>query len=111
MTLLTVLILFSSVSFLGYGVAYFVSPNMKAEFKCFGLGRVGLIAIVFELLGATGLLLGLRSYPILLVSSGGLALLMFLAVATRLRMRDGLLVSLPLVFYMLLNAYIFTSAR
>ncbi|RZK34588.1 MAG: hypothetical protein EOO61_13325 [Hymenobacter sp.] len=111
MSLFTSSVWFSSLSFLGYGVAYFVSPNMKNEFKRFGLARVGLVAIVFELLGATGLLVGLHSHPILLLSSGGLALLMFLAVATRLRMKDSLLVSLPSVFYLLLNAYIFVSAQ
>ncbi|MFD1468339.1 DoxX family protein [Hymenobacter caeli] len=110
MHLLTALILISSLSFLGYGVAYFVSPNMKNEFRRFGLGRVGIVAIIFELLGAVGLLVGLRSNPVLLFASGGLALLMFLGVAVRLKMKDSFLVSLPALFYMLLNAYIFAKA-
>lgn len=110
MTLRLALILISSLSFLGYGAAYFISPNMKNEFRRFGLGRVGLLAIVFELLGAVGLLVGLRNSTILLISSGGLALLMFLGVAVRLRVKDSLLVSLPALFYMLLNAYIFAEA-
>lgn len=110
MSLFVGLVLFSSLSFLGYGVAYFVSPHMKAEFERFGLSRVGLIAIIFELLGAVGLLVGLRSTPILLVSSGGLALLMLLGVATRLRAKDHLRVMLPALFYMALNAYLFASA-
>jgi len=110
MTLLLALILISSLSFLGYGVAYFILPNMKNEFRRFGLGRVGLLAIIFELLGATGLLMGLQNNAILLISSGGLALLMFLGVAVRLKMKDSLLVSLPALFFMLLNAYIFAKA-
>lgn len=110
MRLFTVLVLVSSLSFLGYGVAYFVSPNMKNEFKRFGLGKLGLVAIIFELLGAVGLLVGLRSYPILLISSGGLALLMFLGVVYRIKMKDSLLVSLPALFFMLLNAGIFAWA-
>lgn len=110
MTLLLALILISSLSFLGYGVAYFISPNMKNEFRRFGLGRVGLLAIIFELLGATGLLVGLHNNAILLISSGGLALLMFLGVAVRLKMKDSLLVSLPALSFMLLNAYIFAKA-
>ncbi|AWM33252.1 hypothetical protein DDQ68_10955 [Hymenobacter nivis] len=110
MYLLTVLTLFSSLSFLGYGVAYFISPNMKEEFKRFGLERVGLIAIIFELLGAVGLLVGLRINPILLIASGGLAVLMFLGVAIRIKVKDGLLVSLPALSFMLLNAYIFVKA-
>ncbi|WP_211320265.1 DoxX family protein [Hymenobacter nivis] len=95
---------------MGYGVAYFISPNMKEEFKRFGLERVGLIAIIFELLGAVGLLVGLRINPILLIASGGLAVLMFLGVAIRIKVKDGLLVSLPALSFMLLNAYIFVKA-
>ncbi|GAB3635756.1 hypothetical protein GCM10027422_13460 [Hymenobacter arcticus] len=110
MYLFTALVLVSSLSFLGYGIAYFVSPNMKNEFKRFGLGKLGLVAIIFELLGAVGLLVGLRSYPILLISSGGLALLMFLGVVYRIKLKDSLLVSLPALFFMLLNAGIFAWA-
>ncbi|TPG67404.1 DoxX family protein [Hymenobacter nivis] len=110
MSLLTVLILVSSLSFLGYGVAYFMSPNMKAEFKRFGLEKEGIIAIVFELLGAVGLLVGLKYNIILLISSGGLALLMFLGVGIRIKVKDGLLISLPAFAFMLLNAYIFAKA-
>ncbi len=110
MHLLTVLILVSSLSFLGYGIAYFMSPNMKEEFRRFGLEGVGLIAIIFELLGALGLLVGLKYNLILLISSGGLALLMFLGVAVRIKVKDSLLVSLPAFSFMLLNAYIFVKA-
>jgi hypothetical protein len=110
MRLLTVLILVSSLSFLGYGIAYFVSPTMKEEFKRFGLEKAGIIAIVFELLGALGLLVGLKYNLILLISSGGLALLMFLGVAVRIKVKDGLLVSAPAFSFMLLNAYIFAKA-
>ncbi|AMJ66784.1 hypothetical protein AXW84_16160 [Hymenobacter sp. PAMC 26628] len=110
MYLFIVLVLVSSLSFLGYGIAYFVSPAMKDEFKRFGLEGLGLVAIIFELLGAVGLLVGLKYNLILLISSGGLALLMFLGVAVRIKVKDGLLVSLPALSFMLLNAYIFAKA-
>lgn len=110
MQLFIALVLVSSLSFLGYCLAYFTSPHMKEEFRRFGLEKVGLVAIIFELLGAVGLLVGLKVYPILLISSGGLALLMFLGVIFRLRAKDGLLVSLPALFFMLLNAGIFVWA-
>jgi hypothetical protein len=32
MPLLEILIIFSSLSFLGYGIAYFTTTNMKSEF-------------------------------------------------------------------------------
>ena len=80
---------------------------MKSEFKRFGLEKLGALTAVLELLGAFGLLVGLRFHPLLLVSAGGLAILMLLGVAVRIKMRDSLLISLPATFYMLLNAYIF----
>ena len=107
MTLLTVLILFSSLSFLGYGIAYFITPQMKIEFKRFGLEKVGALTAMLELLGAVGLLVGLKFPVILIVASGGLSLLMLLGVGVRIKMKDSLLISLPALFYMLLNFYIF----
>jgi uncharacterized membrane protein YphA (DoxX/SURF4 family) len=102
-----VLIVISSVSFMIYGIAYFTTPQMKTEFKRFGLKKVGALTAILELLGAVGLLVGLKFLPILLISSGGLALLMFLGVIVRIKVKDNLLVTLPALFYMLLNAYIF----
>lgn len=107
MRLLQILILLSSLSFLAYGVAYFKSPNMKSEFKRFGLEKVGLLTVILEIVGAIGLLVGLQINPILVIASGGLATLMLLGVLVRLKMKDGLWVSLPALFFMLLNFYIF----
>ena len=107
MNLITILILISSLSFLGYGIAYFISPQMKSEFKRFGLEKVGTLTAVLELLGAVGLLVGLKIHLILLISAGGLALLMFLGVAVRVKNKDSLWISLPATFFMLLNFYIF----
>jgi hypothetical protein len=107
MSLLNVLILISSLSFLGYGIAYFISPQMKNEFKRFGLEKVGTLTAVLELLGAAGLLIGLKVPLILLMSAGGLGLLMFLGVAVRVKVKDSLWISLPALFFMILNFYIF----
>ena len=107
MLLLQLFILFSSLSFLGYGITYFKSPHMKSEFKRFGLEKVGTLTVIFEIIGGLGLLVGLVNNPILLISSGGLATLMFLGVMVRIKMKDSLWVSLPALGYMLLNSYIF----
>jgi DoxX-like family len=107
MDLITILILFSSLSFMGYGIAYFTSPNMKIEFKRFGLEKVGTLTAVLEILGAVGLLVGLKVPIILSVAAGGLALLMLLGVATRIKVKDSLWITLPALFYMLLNTVIF----
>ena len=110
MTLLNILIVISSVSFLLYGISYFTTTNMKIEFKRFGLEKFGALTAMLEILGALGLLLGIRFLPLLLVSSGGLTLLMFLGVLVRIKMKDSLLISTPATIYMLLNAWIFYLA-
>jgi len=103
--LLTVCILISSLSFLSYSISYFISPHIKNEFKRFKLERLGLLTIILEILGAIGLLVGLIFKPILLISSGGLALLMVFALLVRIRSKDSLRVSLPAIFFIALNSY------
>lgn len=107
MNLLTMLIVISSLSFMGYGIAYFSSTKMKSEFKRFGLEKAGALTAILEIVGALGLLLGLKIHLILLVSAGGLAVLMLLGVAVRIKVRDPLWVTLPALFFMILNVYIF----
>ena len=107
MNLLIILILISSLSFIGYGIAYFKSPQMKSEFKRFGLEKVGILTAVLEIVGAIGLLIGLKMQLILLISAGGLAILMFLGVAVRIKVKDSLWKTLPALFFMILNSCIF----
>ena len=106
MNFLNVLIFFSAASFLIYGIAYFVSTNMKNEFKRFGLEKFGPLTAILELTGALGLFIGIQNHTILILASGGLALLMLLGVCVRIKIKDSLLVSLPAFFYFVLNLYI-----
>lgn len=108
--ILKALILISSLSFLGYSISYFTSSHMKREFERFNLKKFGPLVILFEVLGSIGLLVGIYYSPILLVSSGGLTTLMFLGVATRFKVKDSLRVTLPALFFMILNAVIFFLA-
>ena len=107
MSSIKILTLISCISFLVYGIAYFTSPHMKNEFRRFGLEKQGLLIAILQLTGAFGLIVGLILKPILLISSGGLAILMFLGLVVRLKVRDSLWVTSPAIFYMLLNSYIF----
>jgi len=107
MSFLNILILFSSLSFMVYGIAYFTSPHMKNEFRRFGLEKLGSLTAILELTGAIGLTVGIMLNYILLISSGGLAILMFLGVVVRLKIRDSFWATSPALFYMLLNSYIF----
>jgi hypothetical protein len=83
---------------------------MKNEFKRFKLEKLGLLTIVLEFLGATGLLLGLKFTPILTLASLGLAVLMLLGLLVRIKLKDGIWLSLPAAFYMGLNTYIFLES-
>lgn len=80
---------------------------MKNEFKRFGLEKFATLTGVLELLGGIGMLAGLKFSFILLISSGGLALLMLLGFGVRLKIKDGFWLSMPSLFFMLLNLYIF----
>jgi hypothetical protein len=107
MNAVTICILISSLSFLAYAFSYFNAPHMKNEFKRFGLERIGLVTVLLEITGALGLLVGLKIYFILMISSLGLALLMFAGLIVRIKLKDSIWISLPAFFYMVLNAYIF----
>ena len=107
MVLDTACILISSLSFFGYAVSYFISPHMKIEFKRFGLGKIGLLTIILQFIGATGLIVGLKFNPILTISSLGLTLLMLSGLIVRIKLKDSIWISLPAFFYMILNTYIF----
>ena len=106
MNVITTCILISSLSFLAYVISYFTTPHMKSEFLRFRLEGLGLLTILLQLLGALGLLVGLIFKPVLLISSGGLALLMLLGLLVRIKLKDGIWVSLPALFFMILNFYI-----
>ena len=100
-------ILISSLSFFAYAISYFTSPHMKKEFKRFGLEKIGLLTIILEFIGATGLIVGLKFNPILTISSLGLTLLMLSGLIVRIKLKDSIWISLPALFYLGLNTYIF----
>ena len=80
---------------------------MKKEFKRFGLEKIGLLTIILEFIGATGLIVGLKFNPILTISSLGLTLLMLSGLIVRIKLKDSIWISLPALFYLGLNTYIF----
>ncbi len=110
MTLTIICIIISSLSFYAYVVSYFISPHMKNEFKRFNLEKLGLLTIILELLGATGLLIGLKFNLILRISSLGLVLLMLCGLVVRLKLKDSVWISSPAILYMCLNIYIFFAS-
>jgi hypothetical protein len=83
---------------------------MKSEFKRFNLEKIGHLTVVLQIFGATGLLVGLFFKPILILAALGLSLLMLSGLIVRIRVKDGLLVSLPALFFLLLNAFILAES-
>lgn len=83
---------------------------MREEFDRFRLSRYATLTGTLELMGGIGLLVGLKFNIILLLSSGGLALLMLLGFGVRLKMKDRFWLTFPSLFFMIINSYIFLIA-
>ncbi len=80
---------------------------MKEEFERFGLDSQRKLTGVLQLLGATGLIVGVWISPFIgLMAAAGLSLLMLFGFGVRLKLRDGLKASIPSFFFMLVNAYL-----
>ena len=110
MNLLTLLIWADGIAFLVYGGLCLSSLSMVADFQRFGLERLRMLTGVLEVLGGSGLLVGLKWRPALSMSSAGLSLLMLIAFGVRLKMRDSVAQSLPSLALMLVDAYILVKS-
>jgi hypothetical protein len=100
------LIWFSAISFMGYGVSCVFSAHMVAEFQRYQLARFRMLTGLLQILGATGLLIGLISPLIGMLAAGGLAAQMLLGFCVRLKIRDSLFQASPSFIFMWLNAYL-----
>jgi hypothetical protein len=108
-TLHQALLVFSGLSFVAYGISCLISPHMRAEFTRFGLARFRPLVGSLELAGGCGQLLSWLFPALGIGATSGLTALMLLGVITRIRVGDGLLVSLPAVAYLMLNAYLLVA--
>ena len=106
----SVLILFSALSFLGYGTACFLSPYMKREFERYRLASQRTMIGVLQVCAAAGLLAGLSQPWMGRAAAAGLALMMLVAVGVRIRIKDTLLQTVPSLIYLALNAYLSLAA-
>ena len=104
------LILFSALSFLGYGSACFFLTSSKGEFDRYGLGAQRTLVGALQLGAALGLLAGMDEPWIGRAASGGLALMMVAAVGVRIKIKDPLPRTLPALSYLALNAYLCLAA-
>ena len=61
----------------------------------------------FQFLGGASLLIGIYVDELIIISSLGLTILMFMGVGVRLKIKDSLLKTMPAIFYAIVNALIF----
>ena len=96
----------SVISFLSYGALCLWTQHMAQEFERFGLARLRTLTGALELLGALGLIAGYFVPFVTIVAAGGLALLMLLGVAMRIRVRDSFVSMLPALLLVAINAFV-----
>ena len=82
------IIAFTGISFLVYGFNSLFSKRMINEFDRWGFSRYRKIISVLQILGAIGLILGLKFNIILIASSLGLSIMMFFAILVRIKIKD-----------------------
>lgn len=83
---------------------------MQLEYHRWGFGSLRLFISWCQLLGGFGLIIGLLHpllNPLISITSFLLTFMMLTAVTTRLKSNDGVINTLPSVFYATLNAIIF----
>ena len=100
----------SIVLFLYYGLACLLADGMVEEFERYDLSRFRRLTGAIEVLGAVGLAAGYLVPELSVLSAGGLALLMLLGLAVRMRVRDPLLEMAPAAFLLLVNIFIALQA-
>ena len=106
----TIAAVLSSVCFLLYGASLFGARVMVAEFERYHLAPFRTLTGVLQVSAGAGLLVGLRFRPLLLLSAGGLAVMMLGAIVVRLRVRDPLVSAIPALLLLCLNLFIVLAA-
>ncbi len=105
-----ILILFSAISFVGYGSACFLSDYMKREFVRYQLPAWRPLVGGLQLCAAVGLVAGLSQPWLGRAAAAGLALMMLVGVCVRIQIKDRPPQLAPALFYLALNAYLCVAA-
>ena len=95
--------LLSFLAFLFYGYVCVFTDKLVSEFERYGLSHMRVLTGCLEIVGALGVLCGIRYSTIGVLASLGLALMMICAVYVRIKIRDSLLQTLPAIVLLLVN--------
>lgn len=100
-------ILVIALFFIIYGAQCFYSPFVKKEFFRYGLSpSTRILTGILQLLGAGGLITGMHIPLLGLMASVGLTLMMIVAFAVRIKIKDGPKEAAPSFIFIFLNAYL-----
>ncbi|MCX6631706.1 MAG: DoxX family protein [Candidatus Solibacter sp.] len=100
----------SAILFGWYGLNALLSESMVAEFKRYRIARFRVLTGTLQVAGSLGIIVGHFYRPVLLISAGGLTVMMLLGVITRVRIKDPISAALPAFALCVLNLFIFAAA-
>jgi hypothetical protein len=100
----------SAALFAWYGMSCFLSEKTTTEFDRYRLARFRILTGLLQVAGSLGLVMGHFFRPILLLSAGGLTTMMFLALITRIKIRDPWYAAIPAFLLFALNFFIVVAA-
>ena len=96
----------SIIAFAWYGTFSLRSPIMVAEFERYGMAHLRVLTGTLQILGSVGLLVGYFYRPLLVLSAGGFAAMMLMAVLVRIRIRDPISAMVPAFVLLCLNLFL-----
>ena len=107
---LTLVVIFTAVSFIIYGYSSFISRRMKSEYARWGYNNQRKIVGSLQLLGGIGLILGLQINVLLITTSFCFIMMMTMAIFIRVKIRDNITDILPAITYLFLSILIFYNS-
>jgi len=101
-----IIIVFTAISFIAYGINSFISNRMILEFKRWGLEKRRKEIGSFQLICGIGILIGLKLNSILIFSSVILIIMMLVAVYVRIKIKDNISEIIPALAYLIIGIII-----
>ena len=104
-----VIVIFTSISFIVYGINSFTSNRMVNEYQRWGFGKYRKLIGISQILCGAGLLIGLKYLALLQFASLSLIIMMSLAILVRVKIKDNISEILPAIYYLVLSILILMS--
>ena len=105
-----VLVIFTGLSFVAYGINSFISKRMKSEFQRWNLKKDRKAIASCQPIGGVALLFGLKWNIMLVLSSSFLGVMMLVAIVVRIKVKDNISDILPAFAYLVLSGIILYEA-